>query len=225
MADMPPVDDQTTFVDMNTVTSLCTTQVATEIMTGIFTRLLQQHFSDPANLSYNQNTEPGQKMLEDYIWTSDNTTTKIQIQPVWKYNPQDVQRRPALYVKRNKWETKRIAMNDGMTIGPSNGQVKGEFHVRQIDGSHTVFCVGRTGAEAELLGQEVTDLLMCFAPLLREDLKLHRLEVPEVDSVALVDEDVERYVVPVTATYTAMKTWRIDKVAPWLKTIGIQITP
>jgi hypothetical protein len=43
--------------------------------------------------------------------------------------------------------------------------------------------------------------------------------------VALVDEDVERYVVPVTATYTAMKTWRIDKVAPWLKTIGIQITP
>jgi hypothetical protein len=228
MAD--PADKTTPVaVDLDPVTSLCTSQSLANVMTGMFTRACQEHFSDPNNMAFNAYTEEGKEMLEDYIWTPDNTTTKIQIQPVWMYNSQDIQRRPAIYVKRGKWHTSRLAINDGMTVGAvRNAQggverVEGEYHVRQVDGSHIVHCVGRSGAEAELLGQEVLEYFMSFAPVLRQEMKLHYLEVSDVDEVKMLDEDVERFVTPVILSYTFMRSWRLEQQAPWLKALAIDL--
>jgi hypothetical protein len=224
-------NEQTTpvAVDLDPVTSLCTSQHLANVMTGMFTRACQAHFSNIDNLAFGDNTETGKQMLEDYIWTPDTATTKIQIQPVWMYNPQDIQRRPAIYVKRAKWKWTKIAINDGMTVGAVRGsdgkviQVRGDYHVKQCDGAHVVFCVGRSGAEAELLGQEVCEYFMSFAPVLRGEMKLHYLEVSETDDIKMLDEDVERFAVPVILSYTFMRSWRLQQEAPWLKTLAIDM--
>ncbi len=218
------------------VSSLCTTGHVANILTGVFVRLLREHFATALNLEYNGVNEAVQE-LEGYLWVGDGQgnadaeKTRIQIDAVWKYNAQDIQRRPALYVKRNSFQTQRLAIRDGMTSNAkrdSEGKVqavRGEYKTVAVLGSHTIFCVGGSGAEAELLGMEVFNHLVGFSQVLREDLKLHRFMVNEVGELAVLDEYVERFVVPVVCAYAALPAWRTDVVAPWLKTLEIDLLP
>ena len=229
-----------TTVGLTPASSICTTRHTANVLTGIFVRLMQEHFSDPGNLEYNgmnefadsAETRPAAQ-LQDYIWTPNNETTKIQIQPVWAYNPQDIQRRPAIYVKRNAQRPQRLAINDGMTIAahrtgpaPENIEVRGEYHSVMVLGSHTLFCVGQTGAEAEVLGQEVFDQVAMFAPLLRTDFKFHRVAVQEQGEVSIIEGEAEHhFLVPIVVAYAYALAWRIKAVAPWLKSIGVEVRP
>ncbi len=225
-----------TRIGMDPVSSLCSSQHPPNVLTGIWTRLFREHFSNSDNLQYNgidEATAEGMpvRQLQDYTWNPDNTKTKIQIQPVWEYNSQNIQQRPALYVKRNAVKFERLSINDGMTTGPiRNGRgelkrVPGEYHSKLVLGSHTIFCVGQTGAETELLAQEVTNHVLMFGPKLRKDLKLARLTLAEVGELALLDEFVEHFVVPVVIAYGITKSWRILEIQPFLKTLSINVQP
>jgi hypothetical protein len=234
---MPLPAPTPTKVNFVPVSSLCTTGHVANVITGVWVRVLREHFSNSANLEFNGINALGREELEQYIWAGDGqgnadaTKTRIQIDSVLRYNAQDVQRRPALYVKRNTFQTQRLGIRDGFTLGPRRTpeggieRVQGEYKARILLGSHTVFCVGGSGAEAELLGMEVFSHLVGFSQILREDLKLHRLEVTEVGEAAVLDEAVERFVVPVTVAYAAIPAWRVDVVAPWLKTLEINVVP
>lgn len=202
-------------------------------MTGIITRSLQEHFANPENLEFNKlvGVDTSARQLEELKWDPDFEKTKIQIDPVWKYNAQDIQRRPALYIKRNVTKPgDRLGIDDGFTVNSNrnaNGsvdQVRGEYHSKLLLGSHTVFAVGTTAMEAEILAQEVFNHFMMMGPLLRRDLKLTRMSVEELGEVAVLDEFVEHFVVPVVVAYAHTATWRIYQIAPWLKSLTIAVT-
>ena len=225
-----------TQVGMDVVSSLCSSQHPSNVLTGLWTRLLREHFASADNLQYNgadETTVEGRPtlQLQRYIWDPDNTKTEIQIQPVWEYNSQDIQRRPALYIKRNEVKFERLGIDDGFTTGSqknAQGQVErvpGEYHSKLMLGSHTVFCVGQTGAETELLAQEVTNHVMMFGPKLRAEFKLARLTLSEVGELALLDEFVEHFVVPVVIAYGIVMSWRIREIQPFLKTLAIDARP
>ena len=179
------------------------------------------------NLIYNGTDGSGKQQLENYIWDPDSTKTAIQILPVWAYKTQDIQRRPALYVKRNSWKSRRIAINEGQSVAVDprrrGADVSGEYHSKVIEGSHTIFCVGSAnqGAEAELLGAEVFDYLTSFAPILRGELRLLRLEVAGLEPLGLLEEATEHFVAPVVVTYGFAWTWRLQSKAPWLKSLAV----
>lgn len=85
-------DVQPTLVDMDEWSSLCSTGHTPNILTGALLRFLQQHFSDPAQIEHSP--------LRDNIWVDnpDDTTEGIPpkgilINPVYKWNPVDFQRR------------------------------------------------------------------------------------------------------------------------------------
>ncbi len=227
-----------TYVGLDQADSLCSTNHPSQILTGILIRILREHFSNSANLEYNGENEyrsntdlTPTRQLQDYVWNQENNLTKIQIQAVWDYNPQDIQRRPALYIKRNTLQPQKIAIANGFTLGPRRDknnkivEVRGEYQSVQILGSHTVFCVGTTGAEAELLGMEVMNQLMMFGSLIEKDMKFNRFGVLEVGEVALLDEFDAHFVVPVVVGYGFPWTWRIGQIAPWLKTLSISVVP
>ncbi len=191
---------------------------------------MREHFSDVDNIEFAKGNEPTQQ-LEDLIWNETNQTNSIQIKPVWEYTAQDLTKRPGIYTKRNKTTFERIALDNGMTTGmPRNAaglveESPGEYHNLTVVGSHTLFCVGRTGAETELLGQEVSNHLAQFGPALRRALKLHRLQLTEVGEVSLLDEFVEHFVVPVVIGYALPYSWRLIQVQPFLKKIGLSLEP
>lgn len=231
---VPPINDRLTLVGMEKISSLCSTGLTPNNLTGALVAILRDHFSDPNNLEFggkNEFREVDEREvplmeLQEYIWNPDRRTANIIIDPVWKYNREDIQRRPAILVKRNQFTTQKIAIGDGSTAAAGiTGQVRGRLQTRLISGSHTIFNVAGSGAEAELLATEVFGHLMGFAQVLREELKLHAFDVQSVEAVNHFEEHNDKYVVPVVVAYTAARAWRVDTVSPYLKAFTIDARP
>lgn len=234
--EMPNPDARTTLVGFETASSLCSSLQPPSYMNGALLRLMQEHFSDAANLLYNGTGEKT-KQLEAYTWSAndndyvDPRNTKIKIQMVTDYDTRDTARNPAIYLKRNKWQTQRVAISDGRSPQVIRNaenkivEVRGDKYTRQIMGSHTYFAIAKEGAQAELMGNELFDFLVSFAPLIQKDLKLHRFEVNEIDGVGVLEEATDRFVVPVVVAYSFFWTWRLEASAPFLKSIGIDMRP
>jgi hypothetical protein len=215
-----------TLIGFDEASSLCSTGHTPNIITGMFLRILEAHFEEADKI---ENPE-----LRDNIFKAQpNDTTEglvytgILIDPIYKWNPQNFSTRPAIYVKRNDVETERLGINDGLTVGigkNDDGTYKddeGEYHVRGMRGSHTLFCIGKTGAEAEVLSSEVYSEMQCFAPVLRRDLKLKRFEVVQAAEVSQLQEHAQHFVVPIVVAWYAFSRWRLRQLAPKLKTLSI----
>ena len=226
------VISQPTLVDLDEWSSLCSTGLTPNIVTGALLRFIQEHFSNPNKIE--------NPFLRDNIWrdnpgdTTEGIPSKgILIEPTYNWNPRDFQRRLAVYISRNAMTTQRLGINDGLQVGlgkdPKTGELKtdeGQYHVVGVQGSHTLACVGRAGAEVEILGTEVWKEVLHFSPVLRRDLKLKRLVVSEASPVAQLQEYDQHFVVTVAVGWYYFEKWRLRQIAPWLKgvSIGAQAT-
>lgn len=227
-----------TEVGLDRVTTICSTRHPASVLGGIFVQWCRQHFSDVKNLEYNGENEYANPEftipldeLQQFIWNPKVELTKIMIQMVWDYNPENIQMRPGIFVKRNKQQTQKIAINNGQTIGAKRsrdggiGQVRGAMNACIIFGSHTIFCCANSGAQAELVAAELFNEFIAFGPLIREKMELTSFQVEGLEEAALLEEFNDHWVVPLVITYAYPRIWRVDLVAPWLKTLSIRAVP
>lgn len=226
--------DNPTFRELTPVSSICTTGHRANVLTGVVLRLLREHFSNPAEFEFSGDFGGNEETTADlrkYVWDNDRTKATILIDPSYLWNTQDIQRRPGIYLKRNETKNQRIALDHGWTQGaPKNEagkviEILGEWHSTMLAGSHTIFVTASTGAEVELLGQEVFNHLLEYGPLIRRDLKLIRWDVQEWQGMSKLEESSERFVTPVVVQWACPQTWRLRQEAPWLKAIGIDVQP
>ena len=219
-----------TQVGLNQVSSIEATGHPMNIVTGIVLRILREHFSSLPDLEYNGTTVVGWD-LRKYIWDQDSTKTKIQIQPVWAWNAQDIQRRPGIYVKRNGVQVIKLALDHGTTVGaektPDNKivQVQGDYHSALLDGSHSIIVVSSEPDEVEVLGQEVFNHLLEFGPKIRTDFKLNSWEMKGFSELNKLEESKESFAASITVAWRCFQSWRIKGIGPWLKTIELHGTP
>lgn len=222
------VDRGPTLVDLEEWSSLCSTGHTPNIITGAILRFLQEHFSRTENI---ENDVLKQKIFhpQPEDTTEGLVPTGILIDPIYKWNPQNFSKRLAIYVKRNGMRIERYGINDGVTAGlgrDKDGELKnydGDHHVVGGLGSHSIFCIGRSGAEAEVLGSEVFREVQHFAPVLRRDLKIKKLAVTEVTEIQQLEEYDQHFVVAVILAWGYFETWRLVPEAPWLK--GFNLAP
>lgn len=218
-----------TLVDFDEWSSLCATGHTPLILTGAFLTILKEHFSKASNIE--------NEALRDNIFQENPEDTTegvvdrgILIDTVYRFNPVDFGTRPAIYAKRNEMQTQRYGINDGLHVGlgvDKNGELlldQGEYHTVGVLGSHTMFCIGRTGAEAEVLAYEVFREIQHFSPILRQRLRLKKLAVTQLTALSKLEEYDQHYVVGVVLGWAYFEAWRIKPVAPWLKTISIEPT-
>lgn len=236
MADCPTSPETTepvvspTLVDFDEFSSLCSTGHVPNVLTGAFGRILRDHFADPDRIEA--------ESLKDNIWhpepldtTAGTAATGILIEPIFKWDPRRLGHRPAIYVKRNEQTTQQLGINDGLQVGlgrDDDGNLKineGEHHWVAITGSHTFFCIGRTGAETEILQGEVFRELQHFVPVIRRDLKLKKLAVTSVSEPQLLQEYDQHFVVAVVAAWGYFEKWRLVPQAPWLKGFTLGVKP
>lgn len=219
-----------TLVDLDQFSSLCSTGHTPMILTGIFIRIIQSHFSNPDYIE--------QDALRDnvlHLKPEDTLEgipeTGILVEPVYKWNPIDFAGRPAVYIKRNTMQTQRLGINDGLTVGLGRNAegdlntAKGAYHVIGVLGSHTLFCIGRTGAETEVLAYEVFRELQQFAPIIRQDVFLKKLNVTQVTEISKLEEHDQHFVVGVVIGWAYFEKWRIVPDAPWLKSFHVEPRP
>lgn len=211
MADSSSSEDSPAqFVGID-VSSLCSLLARPAILTGILRDVLVRHFASAATIE-----EPD---LRHLIWTPEETT-EILIESIHRWRPETTERRPAVIIKRNAYQNIRRGIGDRRQGPPAD--IYGDPHFTTFwTGSHTLFCIGGTGSQAELLGTEVQREITQFSSELARTLDLRRLQVTQVGAVAELEEAQENFVVPVTVGYTYEERWKVRKQAPLLTTISL----
>lgn len=196
------------------ISALCSVLARPVLITGVLRDILIRHFAFPQNIE-----EPDLRAL---IWQK-GETSPILIESIHRWDPRATERRPAVIIKRNSYTNQRIGIGDKLQTPPADRI--GDAHYSTLwAGSHTLFCIGGTGAQAELLSSEIQRELHEFGPILASTLQLKRFLVAEVGAVAEIEEAKEQFVVPVVASYAYQETWVLRQQAPTLQKISFSPT-
>lgn len=201
-------------IDTAVLPSICDLGPLLNLMTGVFRVWLSHHFSD-ASLIVNT-------LLKDKIWNVDPALTKIAIEAHASYDVRLTEFRPAITIKRQKWQKQKIGIGDGRKMGEISEDGV-EHYVRLWQGAHTIFCMAASPAEAEALGTEVFEELDSFSQPVRRALNLQSLEVAEIDGYGKLDESGKNFVVPINVSYALLLTRRVVQEAPFLKSLDLTI--
>lgn len=197
----------------DTLHELCTKGMRPLVMTGALVGWLRNHFSRAQNLE-----DRGLALSStEMVWSSQPETSTIAIESYTRFDPSLVESRPALIVKRNAWKHVRLGI-DNRLLGYDTPDGSQDYH-NLWQGSHTVFVIAREGGECEKLATEVYRELNQFAPLMREVLKLHRLEMVDLGDMGRLEEASENFVVPITIAYAAQESWKLSPQSPPLRRV------
>lgn len=196
------------------ISSICSLLPRPLVMTGYFRDILIRHFSTPGHIEHTE--------LKHLIWSNTFGQSRILIESVHRWLPQYTEQRPAVIIKRNAYQNRRVGIGDRHQGPPADRRGDPHYSTMWI-GSHTLFCIGGTGAQAELLATEVQREMTEFAPCYLRDMKLHRFQVVEVGAVGELEEATENFVVPVTVGYAFMQNWTIVQQAPTLNHVSLSL--
>jgi len=177
------------------------------MLTGFFRDLLVRHFQ-PENIQ--------SRDLANYIWRED-MTTGILIESIHRWRGDLAEKRPAILIKRNQYSNTRMTIGDQAgTDAQGNRQ-----YVTWWTGSHTLFCIHASGANAEVLATEAQREITQSAPMILQTLGLFRLVVTDVGAISEIEEAKESFVIPVNVTWAYQELWTITQEALRLRSVGL----
>jgi hypothetical protein len=208
----------------NTPSAICTLGVRPIMMTGAILWLIRRHFSS-ADYIVDEN-------LRKYVWHNSAEESTISIESVTRFSgppSQALEKRPAIYVKRNTWSSQTVGLGHKFQNAPQavlrGKPVGGSLEVFGLGlaGSHTVFCIGGREAEAEALGTEVFYELLEFSPLIKRDLGLYKLDVAQMAEAQRLEESDEHWAVPIVVSYVVQHNWKLTPEELALKTVQLTV--
>lgn len=195
--------------------NICEELANFRLITGMLRDIMAQHFSDPARI--------GQPNLRDAIWKNAQDTG-ILVETHYRWVPTNSEGRPAIIIKRNGCKNLRLSVGN-VRQAPSQDEYGHEHFITAWTGSHTLFCLAREGAQAELLASEVQKQLTGFGPIIQKYVpSLLRFEVVDIGPADKIEEAKESFGVPVTVGYAYEERWVLRQEAPPLTQINITLS-
>lgn len=204
-----------TRLDTSFLQQFCTLGPRPIVMTGLLRMWLINHFSSV------DNTEDQTQTIRKLVWQTDIKRAGIVIESVTRWTKELTEKRPAVMIKRNGWKRIKLGIGDRMQ-GTSDPDAQTAYG-NAWQGSHTLFCIGGNGAEAETLCAEVYREINQFSQQVRAAADLLRIEVTEVGEVAELDEARQNFFVPVVVGYGFTEQWRIRQEVPIAKTLDLSL--
>lgn len=195
------------------LSTLCSLLPRWTLLTGIYRNILTQHFADAGQIE-----DPD---LRHLLWM-EQERSGILIESNHRWRPELTEKRPAIIVRRNSFQNHRRGIGDTKQ-GPAVDMYGHTHYATFWIGSHTLFCCGGSGQQAELLGGEVQRELTQFGPEIRRKLYLLRIQVSEVGPIVELEEAQENYAVPVTVACGYEERWIIRKQVPRLNHISLSL--
>lgn len=192
------------------ISSLCKIGWRPILITGLIRDLLVRHFSTADHIEDSD--------LKQFLWRPDEQTG-ILVESVYRWRPELTEKRPAILIKRNAYRNQTLGINDVASLTQTGHRVMTTSWV----GSHTVFCLSRTAAGADILATEVQRELTRFSLPLKQYLGLLDWRVVEVGEPAEAEESKTTYVVPVSVAWSYLENWVTYEQAPWLRRINLEI--
>lgn len=204
-----------TRLDTSFLQQFCTLGPRPIVMTGLLRMWLIRHFSSADNV------EDQAQTIRKLVWQTNIKNAGIVIESITRWTKELTEKRPAVMIKRNGW--KRIKLGIGDRMQGTSDQDAQTAYGNAWQGSHTLFCIAGSGAEAEVLCAEVYREINQFAQQVRAAADLLRIEVTEVGEVAELEEAKQNFFVPVVVGYGFMEQWRIRQEVPVAKTLDLSL--
>lgn len=193
-------------VKIETPSAVCSIGHTPLLISGLLVEQFRQHFANPKAIE--------QPEFRDRLWrATPDTGVMIEDWTVWK--PEISGLRPAIIVRRNDWQSKKITFNNQTGTTPE-GQ---PCYIRLLTGSHTLFCIAKEGAEAEILATEVYRYLISFGTVIAQAFDLKMFEHVHTGAPGSIREATDRYGVPVSVAYAVTESWVLRQHEPWLQRI------
>lgn len=189
--------------------SLCSLGLRPHLMTGILRHIMGEHFAQRENIE-----EPA---LQDILWRAGNVGN-ILIESITRWKPSELGERPAVIVARGDWRPERLFPDDQYGSTAQGDPI----FLNIMHGEHTLFCISKSGEEAEILAAEVYNELSGFAHLIRRTLNLTRFAMAGLGRIFEIEEATENYAVPVDVAYANQNSWTIHEHAPKLRSIDLK---
>ena len=196
------------------ISSVCSLMPRPIVLTGFLRDVLIRHFADVNSIE-----DPA---LRHLVWSNTMGASNILIESVHRWLPQYTEQRPGVIIKRNAYQNRRIGIGNKHQGPPADKRGDPHYSTMWV-GSHTLFCIGGTGAQAEVLATEVQRELTEFAQHYARQMHLHRFQVVEVGAVGELEEATENFVVPVTVGYAYMENWVVSQQAPTLHHVSLSL--
>lgn len=195
------------------MSALCSMMMRDLLLVGTLRDHLTKHFARAVNIE-----EPDLRQL---IWKP-GEDTDILIETNHRWTPEMAEARPAVIIKRNDFENQRIGALGEALQGPD---VYGNVHYNTFwVGSVTLFCMGQSGEQAELLGTEVQRDLTEFGPVILASLGLKRWQVVRRGAPGQLREARKTWVVPVVLAVGFDQRWLLIQNAPKMKISFTRLT-
>lgn len=191
--------------------SIASTLTSPHLMTGILRTLLMEHF---------QKYMVQENELRDLIWKPTEDTT-ILIESSGRWDPKKTERRPGVVIKQNTYTTRKLGI-DNRLQGAIQDRSSAEYFALNWVGSHTLFCIGGTEAQASLIGTEVARELAEYGPKIREFIDLQSFQVMEMAAPAKLEEARENSIVPITVACEMEERWLVREQAPRLTHLSLR---
>ena len=207
------------------------------ILSGVFQRLVQYHFSSSCNIE--------EHLLKEYIWTPSSQCCKVSdgedsgegasqaippsrllIKQSYSMLGPEVQQIPTILIKREPFGTDRISFQDASLPGLNNkGVYEGRTHQVNIQGKHSIICKGGSGAEAELLGQEIFYRMLHYQQVIKKDFRLGHLMTRGVSDVKTRnDESRPTFYTVVSIEWAYVYRWLVIPESPIVKRVAFGYT-
>lgn len=196
-----------------TVSHLCSLYPRRYIITGMFREQLVRHFSSENTIEIPE--------LKHLVWKK-GQETDILIEVWTRWVPEMTEFRPGIVIRPNAYTNDRKGIGERLQ-GPPTDRLGRDHFSTFWGGSHTLFCIGGSGMQADLLAEEVKREIQFFAPKLQRNARLKRLRIIEVGGIGELEEAQENFVVPVTVGYYWEDSWVLRQESPILRSISLKM--
>lgn len=212
-----PVRDPVTTQSTIRISALCERGWQPLLLTGFLRDFLQRQWCDAQNIISPE--------MKQYVWR-DSTPSGILIESVYRYRPELVGSRPAIMIKRNSFRNLQLGISNqimgaGITAYPTE---KGAItrYTTLFVGSHTLFCIHKTGAAAEILASEVLEQAIASTYPIRKHLGLRQFSVTEIGAIQpIAGEASPNMVVPITIGWCYEHNWQLREESLPLQEISL----
>lgn len=198
--------------DLATFDQWCGKVPTFKMIQGLIMNMLANHFSDPKNI-----IDP---FLRQYTWTGDTATSTLILNVEEDWDPNIIDRKPAINIKRMDVDIQKLSIND-MEQGTIRTDGKKRYAILFV-GSHTLRCYGSNSAPPDSLAFEAATLIARAAPVIRNYLSLAQLRVTKITAKVRDDTDpAEAYSVNISVPWAFWYRFETNQVAPALQFIDI----
>jgi len=189
-----------------------TPSLCIQYVNGSLLEVVRELFSSPDNVfDFN---------AKRYTWTGDSKTSTILIETNLMWKPEDIQKRPAVLVKRGNWAFSVLGLGNQTQFVEHEGYVELEG-CAMLKGGHSFMCLGTTQTEAEIIASEVNSYLLAFQHLIMDRLCVGRFFLAGVSEAKKFEESKEHFVVQVDVIYESQLSWYVSRQTPYWRKVSL----